>query len=122
MADRLTIDGTLTVQTALIDWRDESATCAGVFRSKGTAALEVQYRVILDAAMLKTLAHAFTMAGVPLLRGPEIPATVEHVIPPTPTETMQDRIDKRSKAWRAAHPRPKHGNGKDHSAEQEAAA
>lgn len=75
MSERLTIDGTLTVQTALVDFRDESALCCGVFRGDQTV-LEVQYRVVLDAPMLRALRHGLVSAGVPLLRAPEMPAAL----------------------------------------------
>lgn len=66
-----TLTGTLNMLTATIDWRDETARCVGVFRSENAAALEVEYKVHLDRAILDLLARAFLKAGVPVLRGSE---------------------------------------------------
>lgn len=90
---RLTIDGTLTMLSALIDWRDDSARCHAVFKSADGAALEVEYRVALSDPLLKTLAHAFTVAGVPLLRAPEVPVTL-----PEPERAV--RVDRRRREFR----------------------
>ena len=69
---RITMDGTLTMHSALIDWRDDTARCVALFKSTQGPALEVEYRVVLTDDLLKTLAHAFVVAGVPMLRAPDI--------------------------------------------------
>ena len=94
---RVTIDGTLTMLSALIDWRDDSARCHAVFKSTDGTALEVEYRVTLSDPLLKTLAHGFVCAGIPLLRAPEVPV-------PLPTKSFamdgSPKIDRRRKEWR----------------------
>lgn len=63
------LTGTLNMLMATIDWRDETARCVGVFRSHEHAAVEVEYKVILDESLLNLLARAFLKAGIPVLRG-----------------------------------------------------
>lgn len=76
MTQRITMDGTLTMHSALIDWRDDSARCVALFKSAQGPALEVEYRVVLNDHLLKILAHAFVVAGVPMLRAPEVPVSI----------------------------------------------
>jgi hypothetical protein len=101
--------------SATIDWRDETARCVGVFRSEDAAALEVEYRVHLDHAILDLLARAFLKAGVPVLRGSaaDLPAVrllgdtlAEHIPvrrPSAPTAGATGgpkKVDKRTRAWK----------------------
>jgi hypothetical protein len=76
MTQRITMDGTLTMHSALIDWRDDSARCVALFKSSQGPALEVEYRVVLNDHLLKILATAFVVAGVPMLRAPEVPVSL----------------------------------------------
>src|SRR5512139_200653 len=78
----LTLPGSLNMLTALIDWRDETARCVGVFRADGAMALEVEYKVHMDPTVLDLLARAFLKAGIPIIRGSKATAPVAH-IPPT---------------------------------------
>lgn len=91
--ERLTIDGTLTMLSALIDWRDDSARCRAVFKTRDGTALDVEYRVALSDLLLKTLAHGFVRAGIPLLRAPEVPVTL-------PAPERADRVDRRRREFR----------------------
>jgi len=117
MADTLT--GTLHLRSAAIDWRDETARCVGVFRSDEAAALEVEYRVHLDAALLDLLARAFLQAGVPILRESKaaFPGVVlrgdtpaEYVAKPRQRRPAVgpdgEKIDRRTRAWREMQKAP----------------
>jgi len=96
----LTLAGTLNMLTAQIDWRDETARCVGVFRSDDHGALEVEYRVLLDAHILDLLARAFLKAGLPVLHGSmaeERGVTIADGMPMTP---LAQKIDRRRREWR----------------------
>lgn len=96
----LTLAGTLNMLTAQIDWRDETARCVGVFRSDEHGALEVEYRVSLDAAILDLLARAFLQAGLPVLRGSAVETRGITIGDGTPMTPTAQKIDRRRREWR----------------------
>lgn len=112
--------GTLNLLRATIDWRDETAQCLGIFRSDGATALEVEYKVVLDDALLDLLARAFLKAGLPLLRGSKTQVEVPSITPIGDTlgefRSASDapKLDRRTRAWRdqqrALRDAPPNGN------------
>jgi hypothetical protein len=122
-----TLTGTLNMLTATIDWRDETARCVGVFRSEHASALEVEYTVHLDTALLDLLARAFLKAGVPVLRGSsaEHPGVQllgetlsQHILGRRPRSRPAKpdggpRIDRRTRAWKAQQRVPEQVIGSD---------
>src|SRR5512139_1496553 len=124
----LTLPGSLNMLTALIDWRDETARCVGVFRADGAMALEVEYKVHMDPTVLDLLARAFLKAGVPIIRGSKAAVPMAHIpsvdkskglgvdedgLIPSPQERTQtlkeevlarrNKFDRRTKEGRAAY-------------------
>ena len=107
----LTLAGTLNMLTAQIDWRDETARCVGVFRSDAHGALEVEYRVSLDAHILDLLARAFLKAGLPVLRGSMAEERGVMIGDGTPMTPTAQKIDRRRREWREHKSVVNGGNG-----------